>query len=398
MKIDACDLCSLSPEEAGHKLETLLPPVRELPTLSEVDYYGAADVIAERVGLPMTPATIPGTVSWHHGPARPPLWGLGDPDPPIPASEMDYPFHMAPKGAVRLLVHRKEEAFLESLGSVAHLAVGAPFCYVQSASLPRIGGTLLAMPSHSFVGGVSNHQLVLVDRYATYLEGLRKAFPFVCVCLYADDYADSNVRELYRCRGLPVVRGAGIKDRNSLRRMRRLFETFDCMTSNDFGSHVIYAAAVGCRPFVSEHSLVGEKRAIWEKHPFYANRPNVLRNVLKWNDPEFLRDRWPWLYSGKPPAVANTAWANEMLGMGNTRSPLEIARLLGWRYPFGEEPSREIFLKFAPLLGDSFAQHSHSPATIPSPWLHGFTKRFGQCARAVRRILLTARRGLVGHH
>jgi len=385
MKFDADSLHPLSADDAGRKVESLLPPVRESPTRSEVEYYGAADIIAESVGLPVTPATLPSAVSWHHGPVRPPLWGLGDPDPPIPASEMDYPFHMAPKGAVRLLVHRKEEAFLESLGSVANLAVGAPFCYVQSAGLPRIGGTLLAMPSHSFVGGGSNHRLVLVDRYATYLEGLRKAFPFVCVCLYADDYADSNVRELYRCRGLPVVRGAGIKDRSSLRRMRRLFETFDCMTSNDFGSHVIYAAAVGCRPFVSEHSLVGEKRAIWEKHPFYANRPNVLRNVLKWNDPEFLRDRWPWLYNGKPPAVANTAWANEMLGMGNTRSPLEIARLLGWRYPFGEEPSREIFLKFAPLLGCAIDQPSNLPETAQSTWRADFKAGVSQAFKALKQ-------------
>lgn len=385
MRPNAQDLPSLSLEDAERMLETFLPPVRELPTLSEVDYYGAANVIAERVGLPVTPATIPRTVSWHHGPARPPLWGLGEPDPPIPEAEMDYAFYMAPKGALRLLVHEKEEVFFESLGSVTHLAVGAPFCYVLPSQIPRVSGALLAMPSHSFVGGVSNHQLELADRYAAYIKSLRKSFPFVCVCLYSDDYTTEAVREIYLKHSLPVVRGAGIKDHNSLRRMRRLFEIFDYMTSNAFGSHVIYASSAGCRPFLTDHPLYGDKRALWARHPYYASRPNLLSNVLKWTSHEFLREKWPWLYNAGPMAASNTSWANDMLGMRNVRSPLEVARLLGWRYPFSAEPSRESFLKFTPLLGCAVDQPNNLPETAQSAWRADFKAGVSQAFKALKQ-------------
>jgi len=388
MNLDAYYLSSLSPEDAGRKLESLLPTVRESPILSEVEFYGAADVIAEHVGLPTTPPTLSGTVSWHHGAVRAPLWGLGDPDPPIPEAEMDYPFVMAPKGALRLLVHKKEETFFEALGSVAHLAVGAPFCYVKPSETHRVSGALLAMPSHSFVGGLSNHQLQLTDNYAAYLKSLCGRFAFVCVCLYADDYADENLRSVYRRHGLTVVRGASITDRNSLRRMRRLLEMFDCMTSNAFGSHVVYAGAAGCRAFLTEHQFFDDKRVLWSKHPFYAERPNLLSNVLRVNDHRFLRQMWPWLYESEPPATANTAWANEMLGMANTRCPLEIARLLGWRYPFDGEQSRELFIKFAPLLGCKISDPCLHTAEVPLPERQTLLQR-------VLRLIATAGRALL---
>jgi hypothetical protein len=123
------------------------------------------------------------------------------------------------------------------------------------------------------------------------------------------------------------------------------------MTSNDVGSHVFYASATGCRVFLSDHSLFGEKEAIWSQHCFYQKRPNMMRNVLRWVNPAWLRVQWPWLYQGPENPSANKSWAHEFLGSENRRSPEEIANLLGWRYPFDLPESHERFLLLAPRLG-----------------------------------------------
>lgn len=263
---------------------------------------------------------------------------------------MDYPFHSAPRGAVRLLVQKKEEEFFHSLGSQRHLAVGAPYIYVPSPRLDRRPGTLIAMPSHSFAGGA--HQALGATReYAAYLVTLRTTYPFIAVCLYGDDYLDLETRQQYQAAGLPVIRGSSIRDANSLPRMRALFEFFDCVTSNDIGSHAIYASATGCRVFLSDHTLFPEREATWSRHSFYQKRPNVMRNVLRWINPAWLRGQWPWLYQGPQDPCANVEWANEFLGTENKRSFQEMARLFGWRYPFSGEESQEEFLRQAPLFG-----------------------------------------------
>jgi hypothetical protein len=349
MTMTAQELLALDPASAASVIESWLPPVRELPVMSEVHYYGAAHLIAKAIGLD-EPPPVEG-VAWHHGPNLPPLWGLGELDPRIPPEEMDYPFSSASPTAVRLLVQRKEEAFFQSLGCTRYIAVGTPFIYVPPMGLKRIAGMLLAMPSHSFVGGVGHQHIESVRRYAQYLAGLRAHYPFVAVCLYGDDYKDQATRAVYESANLPILRGAAINDMNSLRRMRALFELFDCMTSNDIGSHAFYASATGCRVFLSDHSLFGEKEAIWSQHCFYQKRPHVMRNVLRWIDPVWLRAQWPWLYQGPGNPSASKSWADEFLGTANRRSPEEIASLLGWRYPFDLPESHERFHRLAPRLG-----------------------------------------------
>lgn len=344
----AGELAALEPVAAASAILSWLPAVKEREVASEVHYYGAAHLIANALGLGEPPPV--NDVAWHHGPNLPPLWGLADLDPPIPAGEMDYPFHSASRDAVRLLVRRKEEAFFASLGCTRYLAVGAPFLYAPASGHARIGGTLLAMPSHSFAGG-AHQKLESARQYAAYLVGLRQQYTFVAVCLYGDDYRDPATCEAYLAAGLPVLLGAAIEDMGSLSRMRALFDLFDCMTSNDIGSHVFYASATGCRVFLSEHSLFGEKEAIWSKHVFYQKRPNVMRNVLRWMDPVWLRRQWPWLYQGPAAPVANKGWADIFLGTENKRSAEEIANLFGWRYPFDLPESRERFRRFAPRLG-----------------------------------------------
>ena len=335
------------PAAASAALQAMLPPERLWEVSSEVHYYGAAHLITEACGIGDPPKIS--KVTWHHGTSLTPLWGLAEPDPPIPQEELDYVFHAAPRDACRLVVQKKEEIFLASQGVQRAIAVGAPYVYVPPQGRERIAGTLVAMPSHSF-GGDSIPRDESIKAYAAHLNTLRQTFRFICVCLYGDDF-ESPTRALYEQAGFAVIRGAAIKDMNSLVRMRAMFETFECMTSNDIGSHVIYASATGCKVFIGGPSLWVDKESIWARHPFYIGRPNVMKNVLRWIDPNNARRRWPWLYGPPEQAEARAAWAHEYLGTENRRTPVEMANLLGWRYPFAGGEDADTFRRLAPAHG-----------------------------------------------
>ena len=133
--------------------------------------------------------------------------------------------------------------------------------------------------------------------------------------------------------------------------MYRLFKSFEFMTTNAIGSHVVYAAYCGCKVSIfgdyAEYSSEDYK-----DDPFYNRFPFLLEHNLKYSSKKSIENLFPYLFSHPKEARIRIKWAEEELGKANKVSFEELGKLLGWNWQ-GQIAffTRRIYLKVMNLLG-----------------------------------------------
>ncbi|MEO5338917.1 MAG: hypothetical protein H7837_00160 [Magnetococcus sp. MYC-9] len=309
-----------------------LPPFVKTNLLPlELNYYGAARMVADRLGIKDPPVSY---VSWKHG------W--------IPeimyvqqlAADSHIGVNGHPDATVILPAHKKrpylvgvkaQETLLQENGFPDSKAVGLPFSYVErDPAVQRVPGSLLVMPTHVLTGNT----VVRADEieYLEYIQSIAHLFSRVVFCVNLGCLSNGlwiNNLEKY---GFDYVWGAGMMDQMALFRMRRIFDTFEYMTSHGMGSHVVYAGLCGVKV-----SLAG---------PLDHCPQDMNKNIPAWRDEEqrkglihaarvlqhdYLKKRYPWLYTEPNQGVECVEWAKEEIGYHNKVSFEELAQLFGWR-------------------------------------------------------------------
>jgi len=217
-------------------VNTLLPPISEYalkPWCQSFggDYYGALQVAAEYCGLQEPPSRYPG--AWQHG-----TW------PPWQQIRPEVVVYDAPK-SIRCFVARQDEAaFLKAGGYRKAQAIGLPIIYTRPSGLPRIPNSLLVMPTHSLASDVLTPS---TEQYVREIASIRNRFDVVAACVSPHCIAKGLWVSQFAQQGIQVIRGAGISDINALKRMRALFESFEYVTTDSYGSHVYYAMYYGAK-------------------------------------------------------------------------------------------------------------------------------------------------------
>jgi hypothetical protein len=217
-----------------------LPDVQEEETnsyraLGYSDHYGALRIAARYCG--MEEPVKPFNAVWMHGCIGP--WHNFDPGGLGIAAD-------SPKSLRILVARNDQEVLLRSYGFQRVKTIGLPIIYTPEQPVERISGSLLVMPVHT-IRGVSVVDSSVFDRYAEYVLSYREHFERVVACLHHDCVENGYWVNSFKSRGIEVVLGAGTKDRNALIRMRCLFEQFDVVTTNGWGSHVAYALYFGAK-------------------------------------------------------------------------------------------------------------------------------------------------------
>lgn len=296
----------------------LLPPVSEFNLMAwrqsfGGDYYGALQVAAEYCGLHKVPAHFPG--SWQHGMIAP--WWK------IPAEVIVYD---APKSAKCFVARQDEATALKAAGYGSVRAIGLPIIYTQHSGLQRIPRSLLVMPTHSLASDVLTPP---TEQYVREIACIKDRFDLVTACVSAYCIAQGLWVPQFAEQGIQVVRGAGIADVNALKRMRALFESFEYVTTDSYGSHVFYAL------------YFGAKVSIWGT-PTPVLRENVLSDGGWTRYPEAVdellskeNERRGEAYLGPlrvDPwnAAQNVDLGKSMLGHDNKLSPDEMRKVFGW--------------------------------------------------------------------
>lgn len=283
----------------------------------EPNYYGAAQLICDRLGVGKAP---PSNTVWAHG------WEWHD------LLEVGQGGYEDLKHRRHLTTTKAMEAFLVGHGFTHVNAVGMPFSYTErTPGAERIPGSLLVMPPHTLMDA----KMVFDEAgYVAYIKSISGHFSRVVFCISVACFANGLWIENLDKHGFDYVVGAGMMDQNALLRMRKLFDTFEYMTSNNIGSHILYASFCGVKV-----SLAGE---------FFNPPVDMYKSQLQWMDEKekkvrilrvemsqesFIRKKFPRFFSEPQDAVTHVEWAKEEIGFYN-HGPLEdLYRLLFERVP-----------------------------------------------------------------
>ena len=277
------------------------------------DYYGALQVAAEYSGFATVPQHFPGV--WQHGTIPP--WHRFRPEVVV---------YGAPSSHRCFVARRDEEDFLRAGGYLRARAIGLPMIYTRHSGFERMPGSLLVMPTHTLTSDVL---LPSCNQYVEEVASIRNRFGVVVACVSAYCILRNNWVPEFTKRSVPVVQGAGIADANSLKRMRALFDSFEYVTTDSYGSHVFYALFCGAKVSIwgTATSVLREnvvRDGGWGPYPDAVEQlfsQETGRNAEVFLGPMRVE---PWK------AMKNVELGREMLGAGNQLSPGQMRALFGW--------------------------------------------------------------------
>jgi hypothetical protein len=278
------------------------------------DFYGALQVAAEYCGLRSVPKRFP--FCWQHG-----MW------PPWQKIRAEVIVYNVAKSTKCFVARKDEVAFLKAGGYPEVRAIGLPIIYTKPSGLQRIPNSLLVMPTHSIHSDV---QFPSNERYVREIASIKNKFDLVTACVSAHSIAAKNLwTSQFAEQGVQVIRGAGLDDVNALKRMRALFESFEYVTTDSYGSHVYYAL------------FFGAKVSVWGT-PTPILRENVLSDGAWTPYPEAVDELFteeterkaevylgplrvdPWI------GVQDFRVASSMIGHDSKLSPNEMRAAFGW--------------------------------------------------------------------
>lgn len=290
--------------------ELSLPPIKRIRPRNQSCYYGARETFFNYAKL--SDKRWDFRWRWQHGWI--PDFMMVDPLVITATSagwESDLPWLVATKS---------QEKFLKDHGFREVRAVGLPLVYSVASKVRRIPNSLLVMPGHS--SSWSLGASAPCNEYAEKIAGLKNRFKKIVVCLSESCFQNGHWIAKFWKHGIPCVVGASISDRNSLERTARLLQSFETVTSNDFGSHLSYAAALGAKV-----SLFGDFPR-WDaescrKEPLYKAFPHLLETYFPLFSPENLKNKLEFLLADPTKAKQHFDWGRGEIGWDNRVTPQE---------------------------------------------------------------------------
>jgi hypothetical protein len=118
---------------------------------------------------------------------------------------------------------------------------------------------------------------------------------------------------------------------NALTRMRRIFKSFDYITTNSIGSHVAYAAYSGAKVSIYGPYDFQDKASL-KNDALYSRYEDVLNYTLEVSSFEYLSRQYPYLFFMHPiQAKRIESKGKEWLGAENyIEHPWQVAKFLVW--------------------------------------------------------------------
>jgi len=281
---------------------------------SGIDRYGFSDILANELNLHYRRRSF---ANWLHGW----IWWKA-------TSSTELMFKDSCKSQSRLVVsnfHEKE--ILKNEGFKNIWIGGLPFTYVKNSNFKRKPNSLLAMPPHSAENEKIRNEYY---DYLDYLESIKNEYENVYVSIYYLDKSKEIIKKI-ESRGLKFIDGARPDDINSLRRMRAIFDSFEFITSNTMGSHIIYAIYCGCKT-----SLCGPMYK-YDETLFLGNDGKInhdkkyVEDSLYYLSQKYLMEKFQFLYTQTPiNGYFSEEYGKKEIGYYNKMNKEQILDALQW--------------------------------------------------------------------
>lgn len=279
---------------------------------SWTDNYGALVIASKYSGLELILDERYKYFCWHHGchgpweNVHPGLLTYNSPD----------------KNLKYFVGSTDQELFLKSHGYHRVKAIGLPIIYVAKPEVPRLKKSLLIMPSHSLRGqqdvdrSVIRNYVEFVSEYTGYYDRVAVCIHHSCIenGLWVDEFKDSCIE---------IIEGARTDDENALLRQLYLFQQFEDVTTNNWGSHVAYALYCGCKvsisgPYHEKTYSDALKDGTWARN---KEALSLFRSTeVKSRKDAFLSA----LYRSPVEGSSDIELGNYFVGMANKVTPLEM--------------------------------------------------------------------------
>jgi FkbM family methyltransferase len=307
---------STAPSNESSVLEFLdLPQIKR--DVSNCGPYGAAAIAAEYCGFTEAPELSPSSGIWQHD-WFPSHWELNHPDMLLRiATSHEQPYWVA---------RQEDEKAVRSQGYTNVKAIGLPIVYVRPPTVIRRPGSLLVMPVHTL--DYKTHEWRF-DEYAEQIYAIRKDFSTVVVCLHPSCWLHGYWIHAFRRRGITLVEGADLEDRNALLRICTLLGGFEYLTTNGFGSHIAYGAYLGAK--VSVFGVYAEYKAEdYNTAKVYLENPQILRSTVEYVSEASMRKHLPHFFCHPREAKERVDWGRREVGEDNRVSPSRLRSLFEW--------------------------------------------------------------------
>lgn len=293
-------------------IDKRLPPFSPLKITSVVDRYGFSSILAERCGRHYVPRSF---ANWIHG------WVWHD----EPTAEL-LACATLPRDVTVVVANEREQAALSEAGFLDVRIGGLPFSYVKRRHQTRYADSLLAFPPHS----AESANVAGDQTYLDFLESMKGNFESIYVSIYYLDMNGATHRGAL-ARGLRVIPGARPDDANSLIRVRAILDSFEYVTSNVMGSHMLYALYAGCTfSFCGPIYVYTVSDFLGSGNP-HRSSLEYVRQLQELHSETYLRGRFGKFFVENPRlGVADIAFAEEAIGVRFNMEPSEIESALGW--------------------------------------------------------------------
>ncbi len=293
------------------EINNILPKYEILSPLSEVDYYGFSSSIASNIGVKDLCYI---KVNWKHA------WIYTD---------LQYTEQLIvnSKAKINVVANLEQKAFLKK-HSIDALVLGSPFAYVHDydqEKIKRIPKSLLVMPPHSLP--YTNHSFD-ENRYVKEIIELKEDFDFIAVCIHRSCVNKDLWVKSFKKQGISIIVGADTLDKNGFLRMSRIFSSFEYMTTNTIGSHILYASYSGCKVSIYG-TYIEYSKLDFVDDPFYNKRPYMLDYNLEQSSHQKIREKYQFFFISPIKSRQNIEWANNEIGKENMVTSFDIAKLFG---------------------------------------------------------------------
>lgn len=277
--------------------------------------YGATAVAARYCGFKKPPHETDSL--WMHG------WvpkGIDEP-------EQLFGTYIEKKTTQLLVANNWQKTFLNERGYNNVHAVGLPVVYLKDNKIIAREQSLLVMPGHSAAG--MTHSFDEEIEYIDHIKLICRNFKKVSVAISKHDFEMGYWKNNFEKSGIEVIQGTSAGNDTLQQQQDRLLH-FTHMTTNQIGSHIVYAASVGLKV-----SVAGPYKKLCKSVfnlPFYVNFPKVINNVLERSSESYWKMNTPWLFCPPFEAVDCRSWARKEVGYDSKIDPYQLKELFGWNW------------------------------------------------------------------
>ena len=300
------------------QLNLVLPKrkIRKLKYKDGTDSYGALDVASKFLNIKKPRKKFKNF--WQHG-CQPPWW-----------DECSFHSYGVKKHEVEnfFVARKDQEVLLKKEGYQNVYSIGLPFNYVETNIPIRIKNSLLVMPHHSLESVKLENEDKTTD-YVNYINRFRDFFDLIVVCLHRGDIENGYWIYEFEKIGIKSIIGGDANDMNSLQRMKKIFLSFEFMTTPFWGSQIGYALYSGnkvsiCGPKLklNKKDLLLQNGGIFNEQMFSNINSSETNEKMK----KFLENFYTEPHKGK----AGIKLGAFLIGYDNILSKSELMKLFNW--------------------------------------------------------------------